>query len=242
MPDAEPLGNLLGLSVLGAARPIKTQANASLRIANEVIALPRSADYEKRIAAIHQEQDRLLKSLQPTNINFKTFLPLLIQQKLAPDFPSYYSQGYLHDKSRGNEGLGKLDAENRALVEAYLQNIDRMEQLTRLNTNLALLEKHLLQSRAGPTMLEAEICSLRIGDFRLITFPGELTVQIGLNIKQAATQPCFVAGYTNGYLYYTPTVQQRNNSGYAQEDCDCLVAPEWQKIFETKALEMLKQL
>ncbi len=38
----------------------------------------------------------------------------------------------------------------------------------------------------------------------------------------------FVAGYTNGYIYYTPTADQRNNSGYAQEDCDTLVAPEWQ--------------
>ena len=46
----------------------------------------------------------------------------------------------------------------------------------------------------------------------------------------------------NGYIYYTPTVQQRNNTGYAQEDCDSLVAPEWQKIFETKALSVLKGL
>jgi hypothetical protein len=30
------------------------------------------------------------------------------------------------------------------------------------------------------------------------------------------------------------------NSGYAQEDCDSPVAPEWQKIFETKALEVLQ--
>ena len=74
------------------------------------------------------------------------------------------------------------------------------------------------------------MCALRIGDFKLVTFPGELTVEIGLNIKRAAGDPnAFVAGYTNGYIYYTPTVQQRTNTGYAQEDCDCMVAPEWQK-------------
>jgi hypothetical protein len=41
---------------------------------------------------------------------------------------------------------------------------------------------------------------------------------------------------------YLPTEQQRGNTGYAQEDRDCLVAPEWQKLFETKALAMLKKL
>ncbi len=40
-----------------------------------------------------------------------------------------------------------------------------------------------------------EICALRIGDFKLVTFPGELTVEIGLNIKQAVKDPsAFVAG------------------------------------------------
>jgi hypothetical protein len=91
--------------------------------------------------------------------------------------------------------------------------------------------------------LEAEVCGLRVGDFKLVTFPGELTVEVGLNIKKAAADPsAFVAGYTNGYIYYTPTVTQRLNSGYAQEDCDTLVAPEWQKLFESKALEVLQSL
>ena len=43
-------------------------------------------------------------------------------------------------------------------------------------------------------------------------------------------------------LWYTATEQQRLNTGYAQEDCDVLVAPEWQKLFETKAVEVLKEL
>jgi len=119
-----------------------------------------------------------------------------------------------------------------------------MEHLTRLNTNLALLKKHLAQTQgAGKSTIDVEVAGVRIGDFKMVTFPGELTVQVGLNIKKAAKDPhAFVAGYTNGYIYYTPTVEQRNNTGYAQEDCDSLVAPEWQKIFEAKALEVLKKL
>lgn len=243
-PDAEPLGTMLGASVLKAARLIKTAESNTLRVTNEVVAVPRAADYESRIARIEAEQKRLLASLRPTNINFKTFLPLLIQQRLSPEMPSHYSQSYLHDQSQGREPIVKLDTDNRAAVEAYLTNITTMEQLTRLNTNAALLKKHLAETQAAakPT-IDAEVCGLRVGDFKLVTFPGELTVQIGLNIKKAVKDPhAFVSGYTNGYYFYMPTVAQRNNSGYAQEDCDTLVAPEWQALFESKAITVLKAL
>lgn len=243
-PDAEPLGTMLGATVLGAVRETGTREGAVLKAGREVIAVPRAADYETRITAVEAEQKTLLAALKPTNINFKSFLPLLLEQKLSADFPSHHAQSYLHDRSLGRDPIAKLDTDNRVSVEAYLQNIQIMERLTRLNTNLALLKKHLAETRAAdkPT-LDVEVCGLRIGDFRLVTFPGELTVQIGLNIKKAAADPhAFVAGYTNGYIYYTPTVEQRKNTGYAQEDCDTLVAPEWQAIFEQKALEVLKGL
>lgn len=242
--DAEPLGNLLGLSVMRAARTISTTPAAALKVSREVITLPRGQDLESRIAAIEAAQLKLLSSLKPTNINFKTFLPLLIQQRLTPDFPSHYSQSYLHDQALGKEDLSSLDADSRAGVEAYLQNIQIMEQLTRLKANHALLKKHLEKNQAaGKPGIEVEIMGLRIGDFKMVTFPGELTVQVGLNIKKAFNDPhAQVAGYTNGYIYYAATAEQRNNTGYAQEDCDSLLAPEWQQMFETKALTILKSL
>ena len=242
--DAEPLGTMLGATVVAAARRIQTSDNSTLRVSRETISLPRAADYEVRIARIESEQLTLLASLKPTNINFKTFLPLLIQHKLSPEFPSHYSQTYLHDQSVDRQAVTQLDADNRTQVDNYLANIEKMERLTRLNTNLALLKRHLARSQAAavPT-LDVEVCGLRVGNFKLVTFPGELTAQVGLNIKQAANDPhAFVAGYTNGYIYYTPTVEQRTNTGYAQEDCDTLVAPEWQRLFELKALEILKKL
>lgn len=242
--DAEPLGSMLGATVLAAARKIQTSSGSVLKTSREILSLPRAADYEKRMAANEAEQKKLLAGLKPTNINFKAFLPLLIQQRISPEMPSHHAQSYLHDKALGRDAIEKLDADNRASVEAYLQNIQIMERLTRLATNQALLKKHLAetQAAASPT-LEVEVCGLRIGDFKLVTFPGELTVQVGLNIKQAAKDPhAFVAGYTNGYIYYTPTVAQRNNTGYAQEDCDTLVAPEWQALFETRATAVLKAL
>ena len=243
-PDAEPLGTMLGASVLSAVKQIKTSNAATLRVSNEVVAVPRAADYETRITRIEAEQKRLLAALRPTNINFKTFLPLLIQQRLSPEMPSHYGQSYLHDKAQGRDPIVKLDTDNRAAVDAYLTNITTMEQLTRLNTNLALLKKHLEETKAAAkATIDAEVCGLRVGDFKLVTFPGELTVRIGLNIKKAVNDPhAFISGYTNGYYFYMPTVEQRNNTGYAQEDCDTLVAPEWQAIFESKAIAVLKAL
>ena len=243
-PSAEPLGNLLGLSVLRAVKGIETKSGGDLKIIHEVIALPRGADLERRIAAIQAEQASLLQSLNPTDINFKTFLPLYVQHKMAPDFPSFYAQGYLHDKSVGRDDLTKLDAANRKSLDAYLENINSMERLTRLNVNLALLKQHLAQNQAaGKPTLDVEIAGVRIGDFSMVTFPGELTVEIGLNLKRLAPAPfTFIASCCGGYIYYLPTEEQRGNTGYAQEDCDCLVAPEWRQLFERKALEILRRL
>jgi hypothetical protein len=106
------------------------------------------------------------------------------------------------------------------------------------------LKKHQADNiAAGKRTIDVEVMGLRIGDFVLVTFPGELTVQIGLNIKRTSPHKnTFVAGYTNGYIYYSPTAEQLLNIGGAQEDSDCILAPEWQKSFEDKVAELLKKL
>ncbi|MCE5309753.1 MAG: hypothetical protein LLG20_19135 [Acidobacteriales bacterium] len=242
--DAEPLGNLLGLSALRALRDIRTRDDATFRWIQEVLALPRTTDYEQRISAIQAEQARLLASLKGTSLNLKTFLPLFMKFKVSDEFPSYYSYRYLHEKAAGREELRRLDAENRANLEQYIRNIHTMEQLTRLQTNLDLLRMHQAQTAAaGSKTIDAEVVGVRIGDFVLVTFPGELSVEIGLGLKKRAQAPfTFVAGYTNGYIYYTPTAEQRRNPGYAQEDCDTLVAPEWQQVFERRVAAILDKL
>jgi hypothetical protein len=241
--NAEPLGNLLGLSTLRAINKIKPREDERLRLINEPLALPR-ADLAEKIVEIEAEQQRLLLSLKGTSLSLKTFLPMVVKYNLATEFPSYYSHKYLHEQKLGRRDLGKLDADNRQNMKQYIENIQTMEQLTRTQTNLVLLRKHQADNvAAGKRTIDVEVVGLRIGDFTLITFPGELTVQIGLNIKQKfPEQPPFVAGYTNGYIYYAPTAAQLMNVGGAQEDSDCILAPEWQGLFEDKAIEILKRL
>lgn len=240
--DAEPLGNLLGLSALRGLRAIRANpAPAVLRVINEKLTVPWAADYDARIAALRKRRDELVASLKGTSLNFKTFATLLVQYKLFDSFPSYYSHRYLEERGQILRHLANVDAENRAEIAKYLENIQTMEELTRLNTNLDLLEKHRADPRSRDKALTVEVGGLRIGDFRLVTFPGELTAEVGLRIKKRAPL-AFVAGYTNGYIYYTPTAGQRRNSGYAQEDCDSWVAPEWQGLFEDRAVAVLGKL
>ncbi|HZZ82407.1 MAG TPA: hypothetical protein VFE62_28165 [Gemmataceae bacterium] len=241
--NAEPLGNMLGLSVLKAVRKIKCVDSDVLTILPEKLGLPR-ADNSKRIDAMLLEQARLLKSLKGTSLNLQTFLPLAVKYNASADFPSYYSHRYLHEKKLGRDDLTRLDAANRNNLKAYMANIYVMEELTRLQTNLAVLRKHHETNRlAEMKPLEVEVVGMRVSDFVLITFPGELTVEIGLKIKKASPHKhTFVAGYTNGYIYYTPTAKQLENVGGAQEDSDCLLAPAWQQLFEQKVAQILKKL
>ncbi|MFV1965537.1 MAG: hypothetical protein ACC628_08960 [Pirellulaceae bacterium] len=241
--DAEPLGNMLGLSALRALRKVPSREDDRLEVHNEVIGLPR-ADVAQRILSLENEQKRLLQSLTGTSLNLKTFVPLFVKYSLSSEFPSYYSHGYLHDKLIGRDDLIQLDAENRRNMNKYIRNIHTMEQLTRLQTNLALLRMHQKDNVAAEKRtIDVELLGLRIGDFVLLTFPGELTVQIGLNIKSASPHELtFVAGYSNGYIYYAPTAEQLRNVGKAQEDSDCLLAPPWQAQFEEKAAEILGKL
>ncbi|VTR92100.1 Uncharacterized protein OS=Singulisphaera acidiphila (strain ATCC BAA-1392 / DSM 18658 / VKM B-2454 / MOB10) GN=Sinac_3781 PE=4 SV=1 [Gemmata massiliana] len=240
---AEPLGNMLGLNTLQAVRKIRCSADAVVKVHNETIQLPR-ADHSERIEALIAEQSRLVKLLQGTSLNFKTFLELAGKYNLSKEFPSYSSHLYLTEQAQGRSDLLKLDDANRKNLRAYLSNIETMEQITRVQANLALLQKHQAANlAAGRKPLEAELTGLRVGDFVLVTFPGELTVEIGLNVKKTSPhKSTFVAGYTNGYIYYTPTAQQLRNRGGAQEDSDCRLAPEWEQIFYEKVAVLLKKL
>jgi hypothetical protein len=241
--DAEPLGDMLGLSALKAARKIVCRDRAALRVINETLALPR-ADIPPRIATLEAEQAGLLDSLRGTSLSLKTFVPLYVKYQIAPAFPSADAHAYRHGESIGREDLTKLDAANRADIEQYVANIKVMEELTRVRTNLALLKMHLAETvAAGKSTIGIEVVGLRIGDFVLVTAPGELTVQTGLDLKERSPHELtFVSGYTNGYIYYMPTAEQLRNPGHAQEDCDTLVAPGWQAIFEARALEILRKL
>jgi len=239
--DAEPLGNMLGLSILNALQSIKTVNDTEIKVFNEYLELPR-ANFAQRITTLEAEQRRILNSLRGTNINLKTFIALNTKYNSDSEYPSFYRQRYMQEEKQDRIDMIRLDSINRKDIENYRSNIYMMERLTRIRENLSLVKMHQLKS-AGASTIKVEIMGVRIGNMRLITFPGELTVQLGLNIKKSAiNENTFIAAYTNGYIYYAPTAEQLRNIGEAQEDSDTNLAPEWQMMFENKATEILRKL
>ncbi|MGI8912346.1 MAG: hypothetical protein ACR2JY_00915 [Chloroflexota bacterium] len=241
--NAEPLGYMLGLSTMQTLKRIQTSPNTELKVRSERLALPR-ADLASRIETLQAEQTQLLHSLHGTSLNLKTFLALMVKYSLSEKFPSYYSHRYFHERQIGREDLKRHDAETRLAIDHYTRNVYTMEQMTRVQANLDLLRKHYAQNiAAGSSTIDVEVQGMRIGDFVLVTFPGELSVQIGLNIKQRSPHEfTFVAGCTNGYIYYAPTAEQLRNVGGAQEDSDCMLAPEWQTLYEHRVAALLEGL
>lgn len=155
---------------------------------------------------------------------------------MSPQYPSDYSYRYMQEKKIGINDLEAMDADNKRDMEKYLNNIYKMEELIVTEANLGYLKDSNPQNP-----IKAEMMGLKLGDFVLITFSGEVFSQIGLNIKKVSPyEYTFVAGYTNGVVGYSPTPDAYNGDAY--EVSLSTLAPEWQKIFEEKALELIKKL
>ncbi len=76
-----------------------------------------------------------------------------------------------------------------------------MERLIQLRANLAILQKQREKADTEPIL--AEIQGIRIGNFVLLTFPGEPFAEIGLRIKERSPfEFTFLAAYTNGHIGY----------------------------------------
>ena len=238
---AEPIGTMLGLSALKALRDIPT-GDAKLGVISETINLPRRTDIPERIKSLQEEQTSLLESLRFTSFNFKTFLPLYIKYALSPDFPSDYSYRYLHAKQTGADDLPALDSENKRNMEKYLSNVRAMEKLARIQDRIATLRFHkALNDDAGAPTIPAEVQGVRIGDCVLITCPAEALVEVGLYVKKASPyEHTFMAACSNGYMHYGPLASDYDRGGY--EVTECLLAPEWQEIYEKKALDIIRRL
>ena len=211
--DAEPLGNMLGLSTLKAARQIQSREAARLQVLNETHRAAAGRFHrthrcaEGRADAVAPVAAR--NEPQPEDVPFLVRQVQRLRRVSLLRLPHLLARQDDRAETIGSSWMPRT-GEN---MEQYIGNIHVMEELTRVQENLALLDMHQAQNAAaGKKTLDVEVLGLRVGDFVLVTFPGELTVQIGLNIKKRSPhEKTFVAGYTNGYIYYAPTDEQLRN-------------------------------
>jgi hypothetical protein len=244
----EILGKMLGLSTLKATKKIQTKNEDTLKVVTENIKLPRRTDIPERIKSLRAQQEKILLFFTQigcgthgagSSLNFETFLPLYLKQMMNPESPSYYSYRYKQEELTGRDDLKWLDADNKRDVQKYLQNIYAMERLIKIQVNLRVLEQRQAKAVRGP--IACEIQGVKIGDFVLITYPGELFAQIGLDIKKKSPyEHTFVAAYSNGSVGYSPTADAYEEEAY--EEILARLAPEWREIYEKKALEIINKL
>lgn len=218
--DIKALGAMLGESTLKAYKYIKPE-NSGLKIISESISVPRRTDIPEKVSLLKHEQDELLKSLAGTTLNFKSFLSLY--------------------QSDTNIDQG-MDALNKRNIDKYLKNINAMEKLTRIQDKISTLEKHRrINEESGEENIAMELQAIEIGNCLIISSPAELLTEIGLNIKKASPyKHTFVAAYSNGYVHYGAPAADYDKGGY--EVTECLLAPEWQEIFETETRKLINKL
>ncbi len=244
---SEELGTLLGLSTLDALKTIQVQKKAEIQIVKESIELPIRTDIPERIDSLKARKAQILDYFKGvgcgshgggTKLNFKSFLPLYVKYMMFPESPSYYSYRYMQEINIGSDDLIILDEINRRDIEKYLNNIYKMEELIKLEANLMFLEEDIPQNP-----YTVEVMGMKIGEYLLITFPGEVFSQIGLNIKNRSPyENTFVCGCTNGFITgdYAPASDAYDGEAY-EVSCTKL-APEWQGIYENKVMEIINML
>jgi hypothetical protein len=161
---------------------------------------------------------------------------------VSESYPSYYKYEYLDEEKKGGDALKKMDESNRKDIDKYIANINAMEKLTHIQEDIYWLKlREELAGKIGGNEITVEIQGVRIGNFILVTFPGEAFAEIGLRIKKLSPYPdTFMAAYSNGYIHYAPDKESYQQGGY--EVTNSILAPEWQEIYEKEILEIIEQL
>ncbi len=240
--DARPVGDLLALAVLRSLPKIQSQATNILASSWKKVRLPRQFAMVDQIKILREEEKSLLASLRFTSLNFKSFLPLYLKHLLDKDHPADYIYRYLHEEGQANAAFLQMDAKNRADLAKYRQNIRAMERLSKIQDDIATMQKHYQDNlAAAETAVDCEIMALRIADLVLLSSPAEMLTQVSLNIKTASPLAAtWIISPANGYLHYGVPAVDYGKGGY--EATECMLAAGWQEIYEKSAQEMLQNL
>ncbi len=134
-------------------------------------------------------------------------------------------------------------AERRAQAERLRAENPASGSLYWAETRLRCAEAMLASLRGGPPLppVPAELTALRFGDIALVTAPGEIFTETGMEVKRRSPLPhtCFV-GYTNGSIGYVPVPAAYAEGGYEVTHA-CRVAPEAAGMIEETSLRLLAE-
>lgn len=236
-------GLMLTQSILEAYNEIKP-SQTNLKVISITVKLPLRSDIPDVMAALKQQQAGLIALMgdNKLRLNFKSFLQLYLQYALHPDFPAQYALRYMRADQIGDPAIRAMDRRNRIDMGYYLNNVSNMEKISRNEFKMQTLQKHReIIDTLGTKTVSAEIQGIKIGESVIITAPMEVLTEIGLNVKKNSPfQHTYIASITNGYLHYSPPASYYPLGSY--EVIECLLAPEWEAIFEKAVQNIFSQL
>lgn len=105
-------------------------------------------------------------------------------------------------------------------------------------------EQILALNKIGGKSLSSEIQVVSLGDIALVSIPGELFVEYGLEIKKKSPSPhTFIIGYANDYVGYIPTLEAFQEGGYeVRTGAASKLDPKAGEIITEKVLKILNKL
>jgi len=111
----------------------------------------------------------------------------------------------------------------------------------RVQTKGAVVRAGRAEAFAGMDTYPLEVHGLRIGQLAFIGAPLEPFIELGRAVAAASPfAQTFVSGYTNGYRYYLPTIDEWSRGGY--EVGICAFRPEAATLFVETGASLLADL
>jgi len=216
----------------GAAGDINTGHSAELSALGEKIPGRTFERAEKLGTMLAGEVLKVLETIEPSsNISIaartkKISLPL----KPLPSLKE--AEAFAKQKEQALTELIQRKAPSELVTKARIE---------KLYSDLLLRQVHERSQRPHDGVKHVELQAIRIGDCVLLAFPGELFVEIGLEIKaKSPFKYTYIVGYANGYVGYVPTKQAFEEGGY--EAVTAQFAPETSDIVIEESLALLNSL
>ena len=208
-------GHSADLSAIGAPIPGRTFERAEMlgtMLAGEVL---------KVMEMVHLNAETLLSSRRKM---------ILLSLRSIP--PREEVERLVQEKQSALQALTNTGATKEELAQAEIEAF---------HARLLLKQAKDREKVGSPKAAQVELQALRIGDCALITFPGEMFVEIGLNIKKKSPfKYTYIVGYANDYVGYLPTKEAFDDSDY--ETVVANFVPESAEIIEGEAIKLLQDL
>ena len=234
-------GMLLGYGVLRELPKIKT-AVPELKMVRKEVVFPRRNDFDERIAVYEKERQALVDDLRFNALDIKSFLPLYMKYLMDPKYPNAFSYQYIQAEKNGDTHWKMLDEQNRNLVNCYLENVRKMERISKLDDDIGTSRRHQkINEDSGESTIHGEVTGIRIGELAILGMPVEPMVEIGLKLKrESGFRDTMIAGFSNGYMHYGPTREYYALHSY--DATECFLAPEWLDVCMGNMGKIIKEL